>query len=70
MTQQSNQLQKKSRNGCGWECCPSGFVEHVKHYRYLRRVTERPYRITFLGYWWHELKGLIGLNNGKGDGDD
>lgn len=51
---------KRSRNGCGWECCPSGLVEHIKHYRYLRRAID----ISFREYWWHEFKSLIGLNKG------
>lgn len=51
-------MSKQSRNGCGWECCPSGFIEHVKHYHYLKEFTG----ITFREYWWHEFKSLIGLN--------
>lgn len=54
---------RQSRNGCGWECCPSGFVEHVKHYRYLREITD----ITFIEYWWHEFKSLVGFNRRKDD---
>jgi hypothetical protein len=49
---------KDSRNGCGWECCPSGFVEHVKNYRYSRWA----YGVGFFEYWWWEVKSLIGLN--------
>lgn len=56
-------MSKKSRNGCGWECCPSGLVEHIKHYRYLRQHTD----ITFHEYWWHEFKSLIGLNKAEDD---
>lgn len=52
---------KQSRNGCGWKCCPSGLVEHIKHYRYLRRVIH----VSFREYWWHEFKSLIGLNKGE-----
>lgn len=60
-------MSKQSRNGCGWECCPSGLIEHIKYYRYLREMTEEPYRVTFLGYWWHEFKSLLGFNRDKGE---
>lgn len=48
----------KSRNGCGWECCPSGFREHWKCSFYLRDVAG----LSLFGYWWHEFKSLIGFN--------
>lgn len=51
----------KSRNGCGWECCPSGFIEHVKNYRYSRWA----YGATFWSYWKWEFECLIGMHRYK-----
>ena len=51
-------MKKLSRNGCGWECCPSGLMEHIKQYKYLREYTDT----TFIEYWWHEIKSLFGGN--------
>lgn len=54
-------MSKQSRNGCGWECCPEGFIEHIKNYRY-QRTLEKKYRPSFVGYWWWEFKTLLGFH--------
>ena len=55
----------RSRNGCGWECCPSGFIEHIKNYRYSRWA----YGATFWSYWKWEFECWIGMHNAP-DFDD
>lgn len=57
-------MSKQSRNPCGWKCCPSGFIEHVKHYRYLKQFTD----ITFIEYWKWEIECLLGMH--KADDDE
>jgi hypothetical protein len=54
-------MSKRSRNGCGWECCPSGFIEHCKNYRYSRWA----YGIGFWKYWKWEFECWIGMHKVK-----
>lgn len=47
------------------ECCPRGFIEQVKNYRYMRWATAQDggRKTRFFEYWWHHFKSLIGFNN-------
>lgn len=49
---------RKSRNGCGWECCPSGFIEHIKNYKYQRDTIG----VGFIEYWKWEIECFIGMH--------
>ena len=54
-----NKHTKCGENCChDMHCCPRGLFEHIENYKYMRNVTD----ITFIEYWWFEVKSLLGFN--------